>query len=310
LPLVAEVKVPRRLLKPATLQKSNVSDLHFIEGCGHGCPFCFARTAAETDGSGEIRMVTGASAQLDLELRESPIQPSAVFISPSTDPFPPLNQVQDETARIVEVLAGHGIDAWLMTRGFIRPRAMEVLCKHAARVKVTVAVTTLDRQLQRKLEPLTAPPRLRLKNIRQLREAGVSCQAALEPLIPGLTDTRENLLPLLEELSAAGIRQISVGYLVLHGKAERDLGAVLHESGLDSLVLDEYTGGPLLRPANGVVGRYLARARRQHGYAAVMALAAGLGMRVTINAMTNPDFTATPAVSAGMQGGGRLQLVV
>jgi hypothetical protein len=117
-------------------------------------------------------------------------------------------------------------------------------------------------------------------------------------LIPGLTDTRDNLLPLLQELAESGVRQISVGYLVLQGKAERDLQAALHKSGLDSLVLEEYAAARFVRPADGIAGRYLPRSRRQHGYATVMALAAGLGIRVTINALTNPDFTPANPASA------------
>src|SRR5207249_1907975 len=134
--------------------------------------------------------------------------------SPATDPFPPLNEVQRETARVVEVLARRGIDTWLMTRGYVRPAAFAVLRKHAAHVKVTLAMTTLQRPLQRLLEPLTAPPRLRLRNLRALREAGIVCQAALEPLVPGVTDTRENLLPLLEALESVGVQHVTVGYLV------------------------------------------------------------------------------------------------
>ena len=43
------------------------------------------------------------------------------------------------------------------------------------------------------LEPLTASPRLRLRQIRRLRDLGIPVQVALEPLVPGLTDTRDNL---------------------------------------------------------------------------------------------------------------------
>ena len=60
--------------------------------------------------------------------------------------------------------------------------------------------------LQRVLEPLSAPPRMRLKQIRQMRKLKIPVQAALEPLVPGVTDTRENLLAVLEKLADVGIR--------------------------------------------------------------------------------------------------------
>jgi hypothetical protein len=119
----------------------------------------------------------------------------------------------------------------------------------------------------------------------------------LEPLIPGVTDTRSNLLPLLEALALEGIRSLTVGYLVVHQRNQQHLEAVLKPAGLDALVLDEYAGGPELRYGKGMAGRYLPRPRRQRGYAAVMAMAAGFGMRVSVNSLTNPDFS-TVAPSA------------
>src|SRR5205085_5203841 len=135
-----------------------------------------------------------------------------VYLCPSTDPFPPLAEVQAETARVVAVLGEHGVQAWLKTRGWIRPAALEVLAAHRERVKVTVGLTTLDRTMQRVLEPLAAPPRLRLRQIKQLHSLGISVQVALEPLVPGLTDTRANLTAVLDALALAGVHQVTTGY--------------------------------------------------------------------------------------------------
>jgi DNA repair photolyase len=293
LPAVHKVRNGGPLLKPGPLAlQQDVMSLDYVHGCGHGCPFCVARLGADGLGGGQVGLADKAAERLSDELHDLPRPPHAVFVSPSTDPFPPLQEIQYETGRLVEVLARHGIEAWLMTRGFIRPAVLEDLSRHAAQVKVTVAMTTVDRQLQRLLEPLTAPPRLRLKTVHNLREAGIACNAALEPLIPGVTDTRQNLQPLLEALANAGIRHVTVGYLVLHQRNELHLQSILRPHGLDTMVMEEYARGLNLRHGQGIAGRYLPRARRQHGYAALMSMAAGLGLRVTINALTNPDFAA------------------
>ena len=65
---------------------------------------------------------------------------------------------------------------------------------------------------------------------------------------------------------------------------------ILRPQGLDTMVMEEYVRGPIIGNGRAIAGRYLPRARRQHGYAALMSMAAGLGMRVTINALTDPDF--------------------
>ena len=291
LPVVERVNGSAPLLKPGPfLDRPEILALDHVSGCGHGCPFCVARLGGDSKTFGSIGLTADAAERLTDELLDLPNRLQAVLVSPSTDPFPPLQEIQQETGRIVEVLARRGIEAWLMTRGFIRPAVLDVLRRHAAHVKVTVAMTTVDRQLQRLLESLTAPPRLRLKTIHNLHEAGIACNAALEPLIPGVTDTRENLMPLLEALANAGIRHVTVGYLVLRQRNEQHLQSILRPQGLDTMVMEEYTRGPIIGNGRGIAGRYLPRARRQHGYAALMSMAAGLGLRVTINALTNPDF--------------------
>jgi DNA repair photolyase len=268
------------------VDQPDVMSVQHVLGCVQGCGFCVSRAT----GSDTLPLVADAALRLQEELRELPKRPRAVFISPWSDPFPPLNEVQRESTRLVEVLAHAGVESWLMTRGYIRPTAKSVLALHADRVKVTVALTTTNRVLQRLLEPLTASPSLRLRMVRDLRRAGVGCQVALEPLVPGVTDTRENLLPLLEALADAGINRLTVGYLYLRPSIEATLQEVLQPRGLDGLALDEFAQGRTLGKGRAAVC-YLSRSRRQHGYAAVMALAAGFGISVGINPLTNPDFT-------------------
>jgi DNA repair photolyase len=220
-----------------------------------------------------------------------------VCISPATDPFMPLVEVQAETARVVAVLAEHGVEAWLLTRGLIRPAAFDVLVKHRQRVKVTVGMTTADPQLSRLLEPLAAPPRLRLRQLGRLRDAGIAVSVQVAPLVPRLTDRRANLEELVDALAKVGVQRITVGYMFLRSGIRDNLLAVLQTQGLDESLLHDYETGPLLTADGIAAARYLPKARRQQGYAALMALAAPRGIRVSICGLTNPDFTLAPSRS-------------
>jgi DNA repair photolyase len=222
-----------------------------------------------------------------------------VFVSPSTDPFPPSSEVQAETVRVVNVLAKFGVEAWLMTRGFIRPFALRALAAQAKSVKAVVAVTTLDRGLQRVLEPGTAPPRLRLRQIAGLRRAEVRVQVALDPLLPGLTDTRGNLDSLLRAVAGLGVKQVSASYLFLRPGIVENLRTALRPRGLDESVLEAYAEGPILAVEGIAPARYLSKSRRQRGYAALMALAARHGLTVSVSALANPDFAPPRAAGTG-----------
>ena len=266
---------------------ADVAGLNVTRGCAHRCPGCFVRGAANYPTTGAVYLVDNLAERLDAELSGMARPPRAVYLCPSTDPFPPLSAVQRETARVVEVLAAHGVEAWLMTRGWIRPPALAALAAHAPRVKATVGFTTCDRGLQRSLEPWAAPPRMRLRQIAVLRERGVAVQAALEPLLPGLTDTRENLIPVLKALAAAGVRHVTAGYLFLREGIRERLAAELSDG---ERVAAAFEGGPVLTAPGLAAARYLPRPRRQRGYALLMTLAAEHGIAVSVSSFTNPDF--------------------
>jgi DNA repair photolyase len=284
-----------------------VLSLNLAQGCVQRCSFCTARAYPSYPGDDVVFLYANTPLRLDAELRGRRRKPHSIFLSPSTDPFMPLAEIQSDTCRVVEVLASHRVEAWLMTRGYIRPAARAVLIRHKESVKVTVGVTTLDRTLQRTLEPLAAPPALRLRQISELRSHGVNVQVELAPLLPGLTDTAENLRPLLAALAQAGVRQVTAGYLFLRPGIQRNLEAALARYGWHESVLASFTGGPLLYTDDIATARYLPKARRQRGYAALKALAADVGISVTISRLANPDFTMPR--SSGSPAGTRLGLL-
>jgi DNA repair photolyase len=289
LPLIRSFHRAGPILHPTPLAADpEVLGLNLTRGCFHRCAFCSARAYPGFPDGSTVEMDRDLPEQLEQELLVK--HPRAVFISPSTDPFPPLNEVQSLTVEVVETLARHGVESWLMTRGLIRPRALNTLARHREHVKVTIALTTLDRALQRKLEPLTASPSLRLRQITRLRQLDIPFQVALDPLVPGVTDTAENLQPVLEALAAAGVRQVTAGYMFLRENIAENLAKDLQETGLEEVILEEFQGGPILTAPGMAPARYLSKSRRQRGYARLMSLAAGLDIKVHISALTNPDF--------------------
>jgi DNA repair photolyase len=277
--------------------------LNLAQGCAHGCPFCISRAYSSFPGDKFLYLFRDSAQQLKDELSQRGSALRAVFLSPSTDPFPPIAEVQTEAAKVVDVLAAHQVQPWLMTRGLIRPMAARRLVANRAQVKLTVAMTTMDRRLQRLLEPLAAPPRLRLGQIARLRQAGVSVHVAVEPLVPGVTDSRSNLVQLLDALSSVGVREITAGYMFLRSGIRDQWFEALRPLGLDRPVSSEFQNGPYLKSPASPPAQYLPKYRRQRGYAILMALAAERGITVRISALANPDFHQRPVSSSQPDGG-------
>lgn len=296
LPRLERVPAPSSVLHSSPMGDGpDVLSLNLARGCGQRCAFCSARAYVTYPGDQVVYLFEDVAAKLAEELAARRKRPRAVYVCPSTDPFPPLAEVQATTVRVVEVLAGHGIDAWLMTRGYVRPSALEVLAQHRERVKVLLGLTTLDRTLQRALEPLTAPPRLRVRQLAELRRLGIAVQVALEPLVPGLTDTPSNLEPILRVLADLGIPHVTAGYLFLRPRIRENLLPALEPLGWDVPVLDAFADGVMLEAGGIAPARYLAKGKRQRGYASLMALAAGFGISVSVSGLTNPDFRSHAA---------------
>jgi DNA repair photolyase len=200
--------------------------------------------------------------------------------------------VQEAAAEAVEVLAAHGVESWLMTRGDVQTAVLERLRKVAASVRFTVALPTLHAATAALLEADAAPPAVRLELIGRLKEMGFAVQVALDPLVPQVSDTPEAINPLLDALAARGVTALTASYLFLRQNIVEQMKAAL-PGDVCSAVLTAYDGGPVLSSAGLAGARYLPRSRRQRGYATLMALASRRGMAVTVSALTNPDFTPT-----------------
>ncbi len=280
----------------------SVLSLNIAQGCMQRCTFCSIRGHASYRGNEEVLLYANTAKLLDAELAKKSILPRAVVISPSCDPFAPSLLIQEETLNVVRslALARYGVESWLMTRGYIRPRIFQGLLPYRDKVRLRVATTTADRKLQRTIEPLTAPPPLRMRQLRALRAAGFRVDVAIEPLIPGVTDTRENLLPLLQILAEAGIEAVSVDYAFMRGGIRANIEKAVEELGVDiEDIDDDYKKGPILTSGLIAAARYLPRIRRERSYAALMAWGEELGIRVSVCRTTNPDFRGTPPAETG-----------
>ena len=91
------------------------------------------------------------------------------------------------------------------------------LARHDA-ASVAISLTTLDRDLQRILEPAASPPERRLAAIETLAAAGIPVTALVAPVIPAITD--HEIPAILEAAAAAGARTAGKVMLRLpHGVA-------------------------------------------------------------------------------------------
>ena len=189
-------------------------------GCEHGCAYCFARPTHEylgfsagLDFESKIMVKENAAALLEAELSSPKWKPQTVVMSGVTDPYQPVERRMKITRDCLEVLAKFRNPVGIITKNRLVTRDIDVLGELAAfeAAAVNVSVTSLDRNLQRILEPRTSPPQARLDAIAQLNAAGIPAGVMVGPVIPGLTD--HEMPAILEAAVKAGAK--FAGYVVL-----------------------------------------------------------------------------------------------
>src|SRR5215510_5595319 len=166
-------------------------------GCEHGCIYCYARPTHEflgfsagLDFETRILVKEDAPELLYDELSSRKWKPQILVMSGVTDPYQPIESRLRITRRCLEVLAEFRNPVGIITKNHLVTRDIDLLsdlAKHQA-ATVYVAVTTLDTELRRVMEPRTSPPAARLAAIRALSAAGIPTGVLVAPIIPGLTD--------------------------------------------------------------------------------------------------------------------------
>lgn len=197
-------------------------------GCLHACAYCYARPTHEylgfsagLDFETRILVKEDAPALLRKALSARSWRPRVVALSGVTDAYQPVERRLGLTRRCLEVLRDFRNPVAIVTKSRLVARDADLLgelARHDA-AAVSISITTLDPELQRRMEPRAPRPALRLAAIEALARAGVPVGVLVAPVVPGLTD--HELPAILRGAGEAGAGH--AGYVVLrlpHGVKE------------------------------------------------------------------------------------------
>jgi DNA repair photolyase len=169
--------------------------------------------SAGLDFETKILVKQDAPELLRLELSARRWKPQPVALSGVTDCYQPIERKFKITRRCLEVLCEFRNPTIIITKNRLVTRDLDLLQELAAfnAVSVAISVTTLDRTLQRDLEPRASTPENRLEAIRALATAQIPVSVMVGPVIPGLTD--HEIPAILKAAAEAGA--IGAGYIVV-----------------------------------------------------------------------------------------------
>jgi DNA repair photolyase len=193
-------------------------------GCVHRCTFCYVRAfeqradrPSDERYGRSIRVKTNVAEVLRAELARPSWEAAVVAVGAATDPYQPCEGKYRLTRACLEEFAHASNPMRLITRGPMIVRDVDVLTELAKRasVGITFSIPTLDEEIWRKTEPGTAPPRQRLRAVKELVDAGVKVGVGMAPILPGISDRPELLREVVKAAREAGATGVWTNVLFL-----------------------------------------------------------------------------------------------
>jgi DNA repair photolyase len=179
---------------------------------------CFARPThtyldldADRDFERRIVVKVNAVSRLRYELDPRRWAGDMIAMGTNTDPYQRAEGKYRLTRGIVEALAEHANPFSILTKSTLVLRDVELLAEAARRtdVRVNLSIGTLDEAVWRTTEPGTPHPAQRVRAVEQLNAAGVPTGVLVAPVLPELSDGREQLEAVVRACVGAGARSIS-----------------------------------------------------------------------------------------------------
>lgn len=192
-------------------------------GCAHACVYCFARRTHEyldldsgRDFDTRILVKTNAGELLRAQLARSSWRGEHIAMGTNTDPYQRAEGHYRLMPQIISALRDAANPFSILTKGTLILRDADLL-EQAARVTevgLAVSVGSVDEEVWRTVEPGTPAPRARLDVVRRLADRGLKCSVLMAPILPGLTDSVEQIERTVAAIAEAGAQRLTP--IVLH----------------------------------------------------------------------------------------------
>ena len=175
-------------------------------GCAHACLYCYARSY--------IKDFIKPRPKLDLakrfirDLLKIPTN-SLMELSASSDPYTPQELRLQLTRSLLKLILRYrkgSIRVLIVTKSDIVLRDVDIIKE--LRSTVAITITTLNSDLAKVLEPNAPDPHRRLEAVRILSNYGIPVVVRVDPIIPFVNDSVDELKELIDKVSEAGVVQI------------------------------------------------------------------------------------------------------
>ena len=185
--------------------------MNIYRGCTHGCIYCDSRSACYQmkHDFEDIEIKRDALRILEEQLKRKRRQ-GIIFTGAMCDPYIHLEEELQITRQCLKLIERYGFGLAIQTKSSRILRDIDILKAINEKTKcvVQITLTTYDEDLCRIIEPDVSTTVERFAVLETMRDVGIPTVVWLDPILPFINDTAENLYGLLDYCIRAKVRGI------------------------------------------------------------------------------------------------------
>lgn len=205
---------------------SSSNGMNIYRGCQHNCIYCDSRSLCygmEHDFE-DIEVKQNAPILLEKALKSKRKQ-CMIGTGAMSDPYIPLERELKLTRQCLEIIDRYGFGATVLTKSADVLRDLDLFRSINSKSKAVVqmTLTTYDETMCKIIEPNVSSTKERFEALKIFRGNGIPTVVWLDPFLPFINDTEENIKGLLDYCVKAKVKGIicfDIGLTLRNGNRE------------------------------------------------------------------------------------------
>lgn len=199
-------------------------DLNVYRGCMHGCKYCYALYSHKYMESENfywnIFVKTNIVEKLEQQLSNPKRKREIINLGGVTDNYQPAETHFKLMPEIRKLLIKYKTPATISTKSDLILRDIDLIdqLSHVASVNIALTITTTDQKIQNLIEPNASPTKKRFGTLKAFSKTWASRGVHLMPIIPYLTDSKENIESIYANAKDAKVHYLLPWMMYLRGQ--------------------------------------------------------------------------------------------